>query len=114
MFLLIAHVDLEPGAGPEDGLAAAMEPVELLAAQPDTRRLRWARSTEARDRLVLVAEYDSAAACRRAMSPFEVRSAVIPWLSAAGGGTSGVYEVLAAADGGALRQLDVTVPDPGR
>ena len=84
------------------------------AAQPDTRRLRWARSTEDAHRLVLVAEFDTAAACRRALSPFEVRSAVIPWLSGAGAGTSGVFEVLAAADGGELRDLEVTVPDPGR
>ncbi len=114
MFLLIAHVDLDPGTSPEEGLAAALTPVDLLAAQPDTRRLRWARSTEAADRLVLVAEYETAAACRRALSPFEVRSAVIPWLSAAQSGTSGVFEVLAAADAGPLRLLEVTVPDPGR
>ena len=48
-------------------------PVRLLAGQPDTRWLRWGRSTEDAGRLVLVAEFDTAAAYRRAQSPLEVR-----------------------------------------
>ena len=51
---------------------------------------------------------------RRAQSPFDVRVALIPWLSRADIRTSGVFEVLTAADGENLWEPDITVPDPGR
>jgi hypothetical protein len=114
MFLLIAHFDLDAGMAAEQALRDAAEPVRLLAEQPDTRWLRWGRSTEDARRLLLVAEFDSAAALRRAQSPLAVRTALIPWLSAAQIDTSGVFEVLTAADGTELWAPDITVPDPGR
>jgi len=107
VFLLVAHFD--PPADPHD-LAA----VELLAAQPTCRRLRFARSTETADERVLVAEFDSAADYRRALSPFDVRTLVVPWLSGARVQPSGVYEVASTADDGVLIVLPPTVPDPGR
>lgn len=113
MFLLIAYFTVEPGSA-DQALVDAAEPIRLLAAQPDTRTLRWGRSTEDASRLVLVAEFDTAAGYRRAQSPFEVRLALIPWLSQAEIRTSGVFEVLTAADGATLWEPDVTVPDPGR
>ena len=114
MFLLIAHFAVDPGVPPERALADAAEPVRLLAAQPDTRTLRWGRSTEDPRRLILVAEFDTAAGYRRAQSPLQVRTVLIPWLSTAEVRTSGVFEVLAAADADTFWQPDVTVPDPGR
>jgi Antibiotic biosynthesis monooxygenase len=113
VFLLIAHFDVDP-ASAEQALADAAEPVRVLAGQPDTRWLRWGRSTEDAGRLVLVAEFDTAAAYRRAQSPLEVRTVLIPWLSTAEIRTSGAFEVLAAADGARLWAPDVTVPEPGR
>ncbi len=114
MFLLIAHFDIAPGQDADNALTQAREPVRLLAEQPDTRWVRWGRSTEDAGRLVLVAEFDTAAAYRRAQSPLPVRSALIPWLSGAQVQTSGAFEVLTAADGGQFWEPDVTVPDPGR
>lgn len=107
VFLLVAHFDAP--ADPNDAAAVA-----LLAAQPTCRRLRFARSTEAADERVLVAEFDSAADYRRALSPFDVRTLVVPWLSAARVEPSGVYEVGWTADDGVLTELPPTVPDPGR
>lgn len=114
MFLLIAHFTIDSNESAEQALAEAVEPVRLLAAQPDTRTLRWSRSTEDAGQLVLVAEFETAAAYRRAQSPFEVRTVLIPWLSRADIRTSGVFEVLAAADGTQFWEPDVTVPEPGR
>jgi len=114
MFLLIAHFDVPPGSTPQQALLDAVEPVRLLATQPDTRWLRWGRSTEDANRLLLVAEFDTAAGYRRAQSPFDVRTVLIPWLSGAEIGTSGAFEVISAADAGVLSEPEVTVPDPGR
>jgi Antibiotic biosynthesis monooxygenase len=114
MFLLIAHFDVDPPESAAQALTEAAAPVRLLAAQPDTRRLRWGRSTEEPGRLVLVAEFDTAAAYRRAQSPLEVRAVLIPWLSRAEVRTSGAFEVLAAADGAQFWEPEVTVPEPGR
>ena len=114
MFLLIAHFQLDPTGSAEQALSEAVEPVRLLAAQPDTRMLRWGRSTEDANRLVLVAEFETAAGYRRAQSPLEVRRSLIPWLSRAEIASSGAYEVLTAADGDTLWEPDITVPDPGR
>ena len=114
MFLMIAQFDIGAEQTPEQALLDATEPVRLLAAQPDTKWLRWGRSTEDGGRLLLVAEFETAAGFRRAQSPVEVRTALIPWLAGAEVRTSGVFEVLAAADGAGLWAPDVTVPDPGR
>ena len=114
MFLLIANFQVDADASVQQALTAAVEPVRMLAAQPDTRWVRWGRSTEDAKRLVLVAEFDTAAGYRRAQSPLEVRTVLIPWLSTAEIATSGVFEVIAAADGETLWAPEVTVPDPWR
>ncbi len=114
MFLLIANFLVSPGEPAGQALLDAAEPVRLLAEQPDTRMLRWGRSTEDANRLVLIAEFDTAAGYRRAQSPLEVRQVLIPWLSRADITTSGAFEVLTAADGQRLWEPDITVPDPGR
>ena len=114
MFLLIAHFQVNPAESAGQALLDAAEPVRLLAEQPDTRMLRWGRSTEDANRLVLVAEFETAAGYRRAQSPLEVRRVLIPWLSRADNAISGAFEVLTAAAGARLWEPDVTVPDPGR
>lgn len=117
MFLLVITVRF-PAVDRELAEAGADAMVAALAAQPQTRRLRWARSTEDQDLRVLVAEFDSAAAYRSATSPMEVRATLIPWLSGATEpaitATSAVYEVDAVADDGVLSLLDPIVPAPGR
>ena len=148
MFLLVAHFrpqddtaeagseveaggDRAPGVGTLTG--AEIEPtdddlraVALLAAQPTARWVRWAGSTEEAGHRVLVAEFASAADYRRALSPFDVRMTVVPWLSGAEITTSGVFEVRAAAGADAAGEgrpeaasaplvlSEVTVTDPGR
>jgi len=107
MFLLIAHFE---GAGTAGDVTP--NPVRLLGDQPDTRSLRWGRSTEDPGRCVLVAEFDTAAAFRRAQSPLPVRAALIPWLAAAV--SSAAFEVIAAADDGQWSAPEVIVDDPGR
>ena len=114
MFLLVAHFRIDEGIDPQSVLDRAREPTRLLAAQPDTVRLRWARSTEDAGHLVLTAEFATAAAYRRALSPMPVRTVVIPWLSAAEVATSGVHEVLLAADGGVVEEPEIIVPEPRR
>lgn len=108
-FLLVAHLT---APAPEGAL-------ELLAGRPTCRWLRFARSTDDAERWVLVAEFDGPAGYRAALSPFEVRTLVVPWLQAAAG-DSGVSEVLALADGpgrepggAGVRWLPPTVT-PGR
>ncbi len=117
MFLLIAHFDrLDAGPSPvEDGGPAVdvlPDAVRLLGDQPDTRSLRWARSTEDPGRWVLAAEFDTAAGFRRAQSPLPVRAALIPWLATAT--SSAAFEVIAAADGGRWSEPEVIVDDPRR
>lgn len=91
LFVLVAHFDA----------AAPSGAVELLAAQPTCARLRFARATDVPDRWTLVAEFAGAAAYRAALSPFDVRTTVIPWLSTALAG-SGVGEALLSADRGVV------------
>jgi hypothetical protein len=116
MFLLIAHfegidVEIDEGAAdPADLVVPAA--VRELGVQPDTRSLRWARSTEDPGRWVLVAEFATAAAFRRAQAPLPVRTALIPWLGTAA--SSAAFEVIAAADAGTWSRPEVIVDDPGR
>ncbi len=142
MFLLIAHFDVGPDdSGIEPGPAADRPPegtgtgrpdvggsdadgpppsptgrypeaVRLLGDQPETRALRWARSTEDPGRWVLVAEFDTAAGFRRAQSPVPVRAALIPWLATAR--WSAAFEVVATAQAGTWSAPEVIVDQPGR
>ena len=114
VFLLVAHFRMDDGMDPQAALDRAREPILLLVAQPDTLWLRWARSTEDAGHLVLTAEFATAAAYRRALSPMPVRTTVIPWLSTAEVATSGVHEVLLAADGGVVVEPEIIVPEPRR
>lgn len=91
LFVLVARFEAAapPGA------------VELLAAQPTCRRLRYVRATDVADSWTLIAEFAGAAGYRAALSPFDVRTTVIPWLSTAIAG-SGVGEALVSSEAGVL------------
>jgi hypothetical protein len=130
LFLLVAHFRLDEAAdlgeatgadeaaGTEgDGAAVpptAAEPLALLAASPECLRLRFARSTDVAGRFVLVAEFASAAQYRRSLSPWPMRTVVVPWLSTAEIDSSAVHEVLLAAEHGQLTTTEPTVTPPGR
>ena len=64
-------------------LDRARRAVGLLAAQPGCERVEFARAVEAPGEWVLVAVFASLTAYRRALSPFEVREHVVPFLSSA-------------------------------
>lgn len=93
-----------PESGVDAFVARARRALELLSAQPGCRGVRLARATEESERWMLVAEFDSVVAYRRALSPFEVREHVIPLLSEALADEPAAYEVLGTAEGGELRE----------
>lgn len=78
--------------------------LELLTRQPGCVRGVLGRSTDERRRWVLTVEFASVVAYRRALSPVDVRSAVIPLLNAAEAEPGG-YEILAEAVDGTVRSL---------
>ncbi len=118
MFVLVAHfrVSLLPGVLVPGGAipADATEPLAMLAGSPECGRLQFARSTDSGDKFVLVAEFASAAAYRRAISPWPMRTVVIPWLSTAELDHTEVNEVLYSAIDGEIVVWEPTVPEPGR
>lgn len=116
--MLVAHfrvsdvpANLAPGGAiPGD----AVEPLAMLAASTECGRLQFAHSTESPEKFVLVAEFASAAAYRRAISPWPMRMVVIPWLSTAELEHTEVNEVLYSAIDGEILESEPTVPEPGR
>ncbi|MGW5052331.1 antibiotic biosynthesis monooxygenase [Actinokineospora sp. NPDC004072] len=86
-----------------DLLADARRALALLLAQPGCRRGLFVRSTEA-DTWVLTVEFDSIAAYRRALSPFDVRTHVIPFLARAESAEPAAYELVLEADGDGVRE----------
>jgi hypothetical protein len=73
----------ETGPDVEDFLQRAHRAVGLLARQPGCERVELGRAVEAPGEWVLVAVFASLTDYRRALSPFEVREHVVPFLSAA-------------------------------
>ncbi|MGW0518209.1 antibiotic biosynthesis monooxygenase family protein [Crossiella sp. NPDC003009] len=103
-----------PEAEVEDFLARAKHALELLTKGPHCRRGRLARSTDEADRWVLLAEFDSVPAYRKALSPFEVREHVIPLLSQALADEPAAYEELwDATNGTADRRDSLVAKDAG-
>ena len=85
--------------------ARARRAIELLTTQPGCRQATLARATEDNETWLLVAEFDSVNAYRRALSPFDVREHVVPLLSESdGSGTGGpsTFERLLVGAGGAV------------
>lgn len=99
--LVICHFAVDP-AQAESFRTRAHRALSLLTAQPGCVDGRLGRSPDETTRWVLVLCFDSVVAYRRALSVFEIREQVIPFLSEALTSESGGYEVLAAAAGGAV------------
>lgn len=97
--------------------ARARRAIELLTAQPGCRQATLARATEDGETWLLVAEFDSVNAYRRALSPFDVREHVIPFLSepdrAGTGGPSTFESLLIGADGAVTERPSVIAADAG-
>ncbi len=83
--------------------------VALLSAQPTCDRVSLARSTEDAGRWTLTAEFPSFSGYRAALSPFDVRIVVIPFLSEADQTGSGVLEVVLTALDGELTEHESVV-----
>ena len=81
--LLVCRYDRSGPEGEPAWLERAHRAVTLLAAQPGCRGVELARATEDRGAWVLVAVFESVAAYRRALSPFDVREHVVPFLAEA-------------------------------
>ncbi|RZS29639.1 hypothetical protein EV193_11942 [Herbihabitans rhizosphaerae] len=93
-----------PESSAAEFTARASRALELLTAARGCVRGVLGRSTETSgrpgQRWVLTVEFESVAAYRRAMSPFEVREHVIPLLSEADTTEESGYEVVITAAGG--------------
>ncbi|AOS65042.1 antibiotic biosynthesis monooxygenase family protein [Actinoalloteichus hymeniacidonis] len=104
-----------PETGIEDFLTEARTATRLLAEQPGCQGVQLARTVEeAADgaEWTLLARFDSVVAYRRALSPFDVRVHVVPFLSKAEVGTSAVHEILLdAAPGGELTEQHSLLAD---
>jgi hypothetical protein len=121
--LLVCHYRVAVGET-EAFTARARRAIELLTAQPGCRHAALARALDEADAWLLVVEFDSVTAYRRALSPFEVREHVVPLLSEAdpagpstfeslllgSGGTVTVRASLIAADAGEVRLGDAAGP----
>lgn len=91
--------------------ADATKAMRLLTAQPGCVRAVLGHSADDPGRWSLTVEFASVVAYRRAMSPFDVREHVIPFLSR---GDASAYEVTATAtDGHAERHVSVVAADAG-
>ncbi|GGM82921.1 hypothetical protein GCM10012275_61840 [Longimycelium tulufanense] len=93
-----------PESDVERFTARAHTALELLTAQPGCRGGRLCRATEDAEGWLLAVEFESMAAYRRALSPFEVREHVVPLLSEAATDEPAAYEVLGEAVGGHVEQ----------
>jgi hypothetical protein len=88
--------------------------VELLTVQPGCRRATLARAVDERDEWLLVVEFDSVTAYRRALSPFEVREHVVPLLSEASTEQAATFEpLLTGVEGAVTEQSSVIAEDAG-
>ena len=89
-------------ANAEAFLVRARRALNLLTAQRGCLGGQLGRSPDDVTRWVLAVQFDSVAAYRHALSPFDVREHVVPLLSEALTGEPGSYEVLAVGQGGAV------------
>lgn len=88
--------------------------LELLTARPGCLGGQLGRATDEADRWVLVLRFESAAAYRRALTPFDVREHVVPLLSEALSDEPAGYEVTLDADRGSVEQrASVIASDAG-
>ena len=101
--LLVCRYRIAPDAA-EAFLARARHAVELLTAQPGCRRATLARALDEAQAWLLVVEFDSVTAYRRALSPFPVREHVVPLLSEADPSGPSTFERLLESDGATVTE----------
>jgi hypothetical protein len=89
-------------ASAEAFLVRARRVLSLLTTQRGSLGGQLGRSPDDVTRWVLAVQFESVAAYRRALSPFDVREHVVPLLSEALTDEPGSYEVLVAGQGGAV------------
>lgn len=82
----------------------ARRALELLGRADGCRGGRLGRSPDDPTRWVLTVEFDSVSAYRRALSPFDVREHVVPFLSEAQAEEPATYEVLLESDGAEVQE----------
>ena len=99
--ILICRFVIDPYRA-EGFLTRARRALGLLTAQRGCLGGQLGRSPDDITRWVLAVQFESVVAYRRALSPFDVREHVVPLLSEALTGEPGSYEVLAAAQDGAV------------
>lgn len=94
--------------------------LDVLRGRPGFRRGTAGRSTDAADLWVVVTEWDSVGAFRRAVSAFDVRVAAVPVLATAIDDASAFETLLAASPDGLTAQVsdraddaDLAGPDRG-
>ncbi|MCD2196344.1 antibiotic biosynthesis monooxygenase [Actinomycetospora endophytica] len=98
--LLVCRYGPEEIVEPEgDFLARARHAVGLLARQPGCERVEFGRAVEAPGEWVLVAVFASLTDYRRALSPFDVREHVVPFLAAARTDEPATFERRLSASG---------------
>jgi hypothetical protein len=94
--------------------ARARRALELLSAQSGALGGQLGRAADDATRWVLVVRFESLAAYRRALSPFDVREHVVPLLSEALPDEPAGYELLLDAEGGTVEQrISVLASDAG-
>ena len=107
-----------PSAEPqavEAFLARARRALELLTAQPGCRHASVARALDDADAWLLVAEFESVTAYRRALSPFDVREHVVPLLAEADPAQPSTFErLLVAAGGDVTERSSLIAEDAGQ
>jgi len=86
-------------------LPRATRALELLTGQPGCRDATLARALDDPAAWLLVARFDSVAAYRRSMSPFDVREHVVPLLSEALTDEPSTYEPTLEAAGGTVTEI---------
>ncbi|MGH3882671.1 MAG: antibiotic biosynthesis monooxygenase family protein [Pseudonocardiaceae bacterium] len=108
-------LDAAEPASVEDFLTRARRALSLLTAQQGCLGGQLGRSPDDITRWVLVVQFASVVAYRRALSSFEVREHVVPLLSEALADEPGSYEVLAAAQRGVVTDhRSLLAPDAER
>lgn len=99
MSTVLLSARLRPEGSPQEWLERVSTALELLAARPGYLRGWVSRSPDEPDAWLLSAEFESAGACRRALSASDLRVVLWPLLGLSDGSAS-TFEVLATARAG--------------
>ncbi|MEV4317971.1 antibiotic biosynthesis monooxygenase [Actinocrispum sp. NPDC049592] len=98
-----------PGTDTPEFTTLANRAIALLTAQPGCRHAILGHSADEPTRWTLTVQFASVVAYRRAMSPFDVREHVIPFLSR---GDASAYEIVTeSADGHLTHHTSLVAED---